>query len=160
MSVASRPELKPIPAESQLTFPAHASLLTTDVHFVVSYGAATSLCSIIIASEASLGAGIAWSAAICCLGCPWACIWACIQLYRHGSLELAGTASARIDGAPRSSAATAALVFLPLYAVFFQVFFVVTCVKHPLVPFKTDDLSWALWWLLTTCSDYYGCCLV
>ena len=52
------------------------------------------------------------------------------------------------------------LVFLPLYAVFFQVFFAVTWANQPLVPFKPDDLSWALWWLMTTCFDYYGCCLV
>jgi hypothetical protein len=125
-----------------------------------SYGAASSVCSIILATEASLGVGLAWTVAICCLGCPWACIWASIQLFKHGSLQLAGGATPRPEGAPRGAAATAALLFLPLYAVFFQVFFGITWAAQPLVPFKTDDMSWLLWWLMTTCFDYYGCCLV
>ena len=35
-----------------------------------------------------------------------------------------------------------------------------TFINQNLFDFAFDDLSWCLWWLMTTCFDYYGCCLV
>ena len=125
-----------------------------------SYGVAGCLCGVMLYTEASFGVGLLWTLATCCGGCAFALVWGALQLQRHGSLALAGDTEPRPPGAPRPAAATLGMLFYPLYAVSFVVFFVVTWINQPLFPLKTQDLSWCLWWLMTTCFDYYGCCFL
>jgi hypothetical protein len=132
-----------------------------------SYGASICVCSIIISTEPELVIGIGWTLAICLLGCPNACVWAAVQLYQRGSLRLASgpdEASGK-DGltgtdVARSTGSMLGIAWFLVYAVFFIIMLVVTMYKRNLFDLDFGDLSWCIWWLMTTCFDYYGCCTV
>jgi len=118
------------------------------------YGAASCVSGVILYTEPRTAIGVMWTLLLCCGGCSFGCVWCALQLFRHGCLAL-------VDTEPRSApgVSLAAKLTLPLYALFFAAFFVYTSVNQPLIPLNTSDLSWNLWWLMTTCFDYYGVCL-
>jgi hypothetical protein len=128
------------------------------------YGAAFCVCGVIIATERELSRGCMWVAAVCLLGCPNACLWATLQLYRNGHLCLAscrdGSADGLLDKELWPTARKLGVAFFPCYGVGFVVLFVVTMANQNLINFDFGNLSWCLWWLVTTCFDYYGCCFV
>jgi hypothetical protein len=62
-----------------------AWLWTTVVDY---YGAALSLCGVIIATEDRMAARIGWSCGCLFLGTPFCCLWVGLRLLRGGSLRL------------------------------------------------------------------------
>eukprot|EP01048_Picozoa_sp_COSAG05_P022303 COSAG05_NODE_4414_length_1525_cov_1.293128_2_plen_199_part_00 len=157
-----------------------ACAATDRCHRARSYGAAFCVCGVIIATEPELTRGIAWTVAVCLLGCPNACFWATSQLYTRGNLKLAESKEGDTDGhslPERPVSRTVGIGFFPLYGVGFVVLLVVsgmercgmldklamvkrvrcaqvTFVNQNLFDLAFDDRIWCLWWLTTTCFDY------